>query len=117
MSEGRPTQSDLLTTGSVKQGVATTVTCMKSAKPSVLTARKRPGTRRAGRPTMMATTAVTAPAKSSRTGRGIELPRWAAMSAPTATRPNCPSDTCPAQPVSTVSDRAMTAKMQTWAKR
>ena len=58
---------------------------------------------------MMATTAVTAPAKSSRTGSGSELPRWAAMSAPTATSPNWPSDTCPAQPVSTVSERAMTA--------
>ena len=33
--------------------------------------------------------------------------------APTPTRPNWPSETCPPQPVSTVSDRAMTAKMQT----
>ena len=31
------------------------------------------------------------------------------MIAPTATSPNWPSDTCPAQPVRTVSDRAMTA--------
>ncbi len=47
--------------GTVKQGVASTALCMKMAKASVVTARKRPGMRRAGNPTMMATSAVTAP--------------------------------------------------------
>ena len=44
--------------------------------------------RSAGSPMTMATAAVTAPAKSNRSGSGTEFPRWAAMSEPTATRPN-----------------------------
>ena len=39
------------------------------------------------------------------------------MTAPTATRPNWPRETWPAHPVSTVSDRAMTAYMQIWESR
>ena len=58
---------------------------------------------------MMATTAVTAPAKSSSSGSGTDEPRCAAIRAPTATRPNWPSDTCPAHPVRIVSERAITA--------
>ena len=47
--------------GTLKQGVASTALCMKMAKASVVTARKRPGMRSAGRPTRMATSAVMAP--------------------------------------------------------
>ncbi len=47
--------------GTVKQGVASTALCMKMAKASVVTARKRPGMRSAGRPMRTATSAVTAP--------------------------------------------------------
>ena len=76
----------------------------------MLTARKRPRTRSAGSPMSMATTAVTAPPKRQQERqRHAEFPRWAAMSEPTATRPNWPRDTWPAQPVRTVRDRAMTA--------
>ena len=48
---------------------------------------------------------------------GRPEPTWEAMSAPTATKPNWPSDTWPDHPVSTVSDRAMTPKMQIWDMR
>ena len=47
--------------GTVMHGVAITAFCMKMAKASVVTARKRPGMRRAGNPIRMATTAVTTP--------------------------------------------------------
>ena len=106
---GRPVHTVLSIPGTVQHGVARTASCMKMAKASVVTARNSPGIRSAGRPTITATTAVTAPAKSNRTGSGIELPRCAATSAPTATNPNWPSDTCPAHPVRTVRESAITA--------
>ncbi len=58
---GRPVQSVLLMPGIVMHGVASTAVCMKMANASVVTARKRPGIRSAGSPTMIATSAVTAP--------------------------------------------------------
>ena len=64
--------------------------------------------RRAVSPTSTDTIAVTTPAKGSSRMSGTPAPKWAAMSAPTATSPNCPSETWPAQPVRTVSDRAIT---------
>src|SRR6478672_2517271 len=76
---GSPVQTVLLITGSVSHGVASTASCMNNAKPSVLTARYRPRTRSAGRPTRTATTAVTAPAYGNSSGRGTLSPRWAAM--------------------------------------
>ncbi len=60
-----------------------------------------------GRPTATATTAVTAPAKGSSRTSGTLPPRWAAITAPTATSPNWPRETCPAHPVSTVSESAI----------
>ena len=94
--------------GTVKHGVASTAFCMKMANARVVTARKSPGMRNAGRPTRMATTAVTAPPYSMTTGSGSDVPRCTATSVPTATSPNWPSETWPAQPVSMVSDRATT---------
>ncbi len=57
-----------------------------------------------------ATTAATRPATTNTTGSGHPGVRWAATRAPTATRANWPSESCPAHPVSTVSDSATTAK-------
>jgi hypothetical protein len=54
-------------------------------------------------------TAVTAPANGMSRISGTLEPRCDAIRAPQATSPNWPSDTWPAQPVSTVSERAMTA--------
>ena len=105
---GSPVQIRLLSSGGVKHGVASTDSCMNNANASVLTAKYRPRTRNAGNPTRTATTAVTAPANGSNRTSGTLLPRCAAMIAPTATSANCPNDTCPAQPVSTVSDSAIT---------
>ena len=58
---GSPVHSVLLIPGTVMQGVASTAFCMKMANASVVTARKSPGMRSAGNPTMIATSAVTAP--------------------------------------------------------
>ena len=96
--------------GIVMHGVASTALCMKMAKASVVTARKSPGMRSAGSPTMIGhqrrhRTAV----EHHQRAAGSDVPRCTATSAPTATRPNCPSETWPAQPVSIVSDRATTA--------
>ena len=105
---GSPEQIFLCRIGMVQHDVASTDVCMKSANPSVLTARYRPRMRRAVSPTSTDTTAVAAPARSRSGISGTLAPRCAVMSAPTATNPNWPSDTWPAQPVRTVSDKAMT---------
>ena len=59
-----PSRSSCAANGMVQHDVASTDVCMKSANPSVLTARYRPRMRRAVSPTSTETTAVATPARS-----------------------------------------------------
>ena len=95
-----------------------------TAKARVVTARNRPRTRRAGRPTSTAAatpipvaTATAAPHgsdsdRSNRSkGTGMSWPRVSPTTVmpPSPTKAYWPSESCPAQPVSTDSDRATMA--------
>src|SRR5215467_10415337 len=79
------------------------------ANARVVTARKNPRNRSAGRPTTTATTAPTSPASNSVRPRS-RFQCWVAYAATAPPKPAndiWPSDTCPAQPVSTTTDIVM----------
>ncbi len=83
----------------------------------MVTARYRPGRRRAGSPTTTATTAPADPASSNarlRSNPQVEV-ATAPTAPPTATNDICPSDTWPAHPVSTTTDKVMRQKAATVA--
>ncbi|CAB5065737.1 unannotated protein [freshwater metagenome] len=78
-----------------------------------MTARYRPRRRSAGSPTSTATKAPITPATTIEVSgsQPCSTVAQAPTEAPTPTKAICPSDTCPAQPVSTTTDRPIIAKI------
>src|SRR3989442_858513 len=92
--------------------------CAATAKASVVTARKSPRTRSAGKPTSTAAVAPATVAYASATEKEYPFATSAdAVTAPTPANAYWPSDSCPAQPVSTVTDRPAIATTSTLLKR
>ena len=82
--------------------------------PSVVTARNRPFTRRAGRPTSTAaiSPAIPASGRASRRSSPQSFVARAPTVAPTAMKATWHSDTCPAQPVMTTTETTTRVKMK-----
>ena len=95
-----------------------------TANARVVTARNRPRTRNAGKPTRTATSTPNAVARITAIPHGTSMLRsnrlngigmsWPSVNArvaspPTPTKANWPRDSCPAHPVRTVKDRATMA--------